>query len=41
MKLQTVETVTIAQAKAIVAQAAQIYFLRDGGGSPRGGRRCP
>ena len=29
MNLQTVETVTIAQAKATVAQAAQIYFLKD------------
>ena len=39
MKLQTVETVTIAQAKAIVAQAAQIYFLRDSGGRPWVNRR--
>ena len=32
MKLQTVETVTIAQAKATVAQAAKVYFSRDSQG---------
>ena len=29
MKLQTVETVTITQAKDTIAQAARIYFARD------------
>ena len=39
MNLQIVETVTIAQAKATVAQAAQVYFLKDEQGRPWVDRR--
>ena len=41
MKLQTVETVTITQAKDTIAQAARIYFARDRQGRSdfRGGNR--
>lgn len=39
MKLQTVETVTITQAKETIAQAARIYFARDRQGRYRVERR--
>ena len=39
MNLQIVETVTIAQAKATVAQAVQVYFLKDEQGRPWVDRR--